>query len=475
MRSAREGRIRVPEFQRGLKWKAEQVVDLFDSIYRGYPIGSLLLFKRPAEVGRIHLGPMEINAPEAPDAQWVVDGQQRIVALAASFGRGQPYPKAPIDPFVVYFDAEERTFKSPPRTGQIADAWIPVPLLLDAAALSEWIQDWPRRSDLRSVAFEAGKRLREYQVPFYLIDSDDPDLLSEIFARVNTTGKPMSWHEVHDALYRRVGNVPSTTKELSDALAEVGMGRLGNDEIMACLLAIRGLDVTRTLAEHRRREPDLLKHAVADALPVLRQALSFLRQSAAVPHVRLLPRSFVLEALGRFFAKHPEPRARSVDLLTRWVWRVFLAEQAFDERTFRRRSVAAITDDEEASVQTLLELVPRGPVTPTLPERFDARAARSRLAMLALVELQPRNLTDGRLLDVAQLLEARDAESFRPIEPVRPRCPTALHGPGNRILLPGHGSARQELLSYQQTPEYSAEVLASHGVSEASPVRSPSA
>ena len=466
VRLAREGRIRVPEFQRGLKWKAEQVVDLFDSIYRGFPIGSLLLFKRRAEAGPMALGPLAIDAPEAVDAQWVVDGQQRLVALAASFGRGDPYPTVPVDPFVVYFDAEARTFKAPLRSGDVPTSWIPAPLLLDAAALSEWIHDWSRRADLRSAAFDAGKRLREYQVPLYLIDSDNPELLSEIFARVNTTGKPMTWSDVHDALYKRVGAVPSTTKQLAEALASVGMGRLENAEVMSCLLAIRGLDVTRTLAEHRRKDPDILKNAVADALPILRQTLSFLRQHAAVPHLRLLPRSFVMEALGRFFAKHPEPRARSMDLLTRWVWRVFLADRAFDERTFRRRSVAAIIDDEEASVQALLDLAPRERVVPSIPERFDARAARSRLAMLALVELSPRDLDDGRLIDVSKLLEQKGADSFRPIEPVRPKSPSALHSPSNRILLPGRGSAKQELLVYARNSNRSAEVLASHGIDE---------
>ena len=33
------GRVRVPWFQRGLKWEAKHVQELFDSIYRGYPIG----------------------------------------------------------------------------------------------------------------------------------------------------------------------------------------------------------------------------------------------------------------------------------------------------------------------------------------------------------------------------------------------------------------------------------------------------
>lgn len=43
---AMRGRIRVPHFQRGLKWESSDVAALFDSMYRGYPVGSLLLWKR---------------------------------------------------------------------------------------------------------------------------------------------------------------------------------------------------------------------------------------------------------------------------------------------------------------------------------------------------------------------------------------------------------------------------------------------
>lgn len=44
-----EGRLRIPRFQRGLRWQWEDARRLFDSIARGYPIGSLLFWARPAE------------------------------------------------------------------------------------------------------------------------------------------------------------------------------------------------------------------------------------------------------------------------------------------------------------------------------------------------------------------------------------------------------------------------------------------
>ena len=39
-----EGDIKIPAFQRGFVWNQEQVIDLLDSIYRDFPIGSILLW-----------------------------------------------------------------------------------------------------------------------------------------------------------------------------------------------------------------------------------------------------------------------------------------------------------------------------------------------------------------------------------------------------------------------------------------------
>ena len=78
---ARSGRIRVPHFQRSFKWTAKDVVRLFDSIVRRYPIGSLLLWRRPAPAASVALGTLTIDAPEFDEAMWVVDGQQRITSL----------------------------------------------------------------------------------------------------------------------------------------------------------------------------------------------------------------------------------------------------------------------------------------------------------------------------------------------------------------------------------------------------------
>ena len=66
--------IVLPEFQREFTWKRGQSRDLIDSLLKGYPIGSLLLWK----TGNV---PALKNMPDfQPDGrvEVLLDGQQRI-------------------------------------------------------------------------------------------------------------------------------------------------------------------------------------------------------------------------------------------------------------------------------------------------------------------------------------------------------------------------------------------------------------
>ena len=72
-----DGAIRIPPFQRGLKWEDKDRLELCDSIYRGYPVGTLLFWKHSAPAARIPLGRLTVDAPARSDTLWVVDGQPR--------------------------------------------------------------------------------------------------------------------------------------------------------------------------------------------------------------------------------------------------------------------------------------------------------------------------------------------------------------------------------------------------------------
>jgi Protein of unknown function DUF262 len=444
----RRGLVRIPSFQRELRWRSDDVLSLFDSVYRGYPIGSFLLQKGEAPGAQIRIGPLTIDGPETHDALWVVDGQQRLTALTVGLSRLRPIPITPDDAWVAYFDVERQEFTAPPKVGGVPSTWVPVAEMLDASVLSEWVFNWKHRDNaaFRATLFQAGTRIRQYQIPVYIVETKDEQLLRDIFYRINKFGQRLEWDEVHDALFGRREAHPSTLGELADELQKLGMGRPEKEQLLSCLTAYKGLDVTRNLSEHYRRDSKIFTDAVQEALPAIRGVLSLFRRHAEIAHLRLLPRSIPLVVLTRFFALYPEPKARTLDLLTRWTWRTLLSTSFFDERTLLRHGVDAIReDDEEESVQRLLSLVPRERQTPySLPSRFDARAADTRLALLGLASLQPRDLNRVPI-DVAALIEMSDVAAFRRILPTDERLGSS---PANRVLLPGSGSARKELVQF---------------------------
>src|SRR5215212_2583156 len=113
-------------FQRDFRWTTTDVTALFDSIVKGYPIGSLLLWVRSSPQARITLGSLEIDAPASDSALWVVDGQQRITSLANALhpaGNRQA-------PFNIVYDLVNKEFLPAPG-GALRPTVIPVPVLFD--------------------------------------------------------------------------------------------------------------------------------------------------------------------------------------------------------------------------------------------------------------------------------------------------------------------------------------------------------
>ena len=81
-----QGQIKIPQFQRDFVWSKEQSAKLMDSILKGYPIGTFILWKAKERLRSIrNIG--GVNLPDTPDGdyiQYVLDGQQRMTSLYAS-------------------------------------------------------------------------------------------------------------------------------------------------------------------------------------------------------------------------------------------------------------------------------------------------------------------------------------------------------------------------------------------------------
>jgi hypothetical protein len=74
----KHGNIALPDIQRPFVWSASKARDLFDSMYRGYPIGTLMFWETGVDTGTRQVGGGET---QRPPKLLIVDGQQRLTAL----------------------------------------------------------------------------------------------------------------------------------------------------------------------------------------------------------------------------------------------------------------------------------------------------------------------------------------------------------------------------------------------------------
>lgn len=82
------GELRLPEMQRRYVWRAARVRDLFDSLYRGYPSGSVLVWETDQPQPARDL-PVDQQSNPFSGHKLLLDGQQRLTSLSAVL-RGKP-------------------------------------------------------------------------------------------------------------------------------------------------------------------------------------------------------------------------------------------------------------------------------------------------------------------------------------------------------------------------------------------------
>src|SRR5438094_4599700 len=76
------GELRLPELQRQFVWTATRVRDLLDSLYRGYPSGTILVWETDEEVPEKDLA-IDQRPATFSTKKLLLDGQQRLTSLAA--------------------------------------------------------------------------------------------------------------------------------------------------------------------------------------------------------------------------------------------------------------------------------------------------------------------------------------------------------------------------------------------------------
>ena len=417
---AKRGRLRVPHFQRAFIWDEEDVRLLFDSIWRGFPIGTLLLWSRSAPPDKVSFGPVTIDAEATDGALWVVDGQQRVTTLVGALAE----TAAVASRFDVYFDLRRAKFFHA-RKRPTPWWWLPLRVTLESRTLLGWLRENGERLEPEELdlADELAGTLRDYKIPAYIVDHDDPQLLRDVFDRVNSAGKRISRAQVFHALFGGDTEVESAGAIIA-SLRREGFGDIDDQRVVQSLLAIRGGDVARDLHDEFASNESRAEW-FDDTDQALSRTIRFLRQQG-VPHLQLVPSTFPMPVLAAFFHLHPNSEPWIERLLARWLWRGWAHGYGRKGPTPALRQAVRAVHPAKGSpemapsayeaVETLLSAVPDDPAPPIGVDGFRTDSATGRLALLALAHLAPRSLT-GEPIELAVELDRHGVSAITELVP----------------------------------------------------------
>lgn len=236
VRNAETRALGLPEIQRKYRWDAAKARKLADSLYRGWPIGGLTMWKPPAAVQVVSR--MAGDTGLQP-AEWVIDGASRVTTLCTLFGT-RPYWTAGGDPvtYKVQFNPRTEEFRTivPTRRAVSADpegrrsrgrppVWVDVHEVLGGT--EQTVQ-----ALVSNLKLEAGEQitvmsrlLKLHGIRKRVLPVDHCELeleeIAEVFARLNAQGAKVTPSEIALAMAaaRNPGLVAGHVQPFLDEMA----------------------------------------------------------------------------------------------------------------------------------------------------------------------------------------------------------------------------------------------------------------
>lgn len=127
----KSGEVAIPEIQRPFVWDGTKVRDLMDSLYKGFPVGYIIVWKNPD----IKLKDGSISAGK----KVLIDGQQRITAMQAAIAGMQvtdaTYKKKRIK---IAFNPQSEIFEVSNPAIEKDIRWIPDIAEIFATSFNAW-------------------------------------------------------------------------------------------------------------------------------------------------------------------------------------------------------------------------------------------------------------------------------------------------------------------------------------------------
>jgi hypothetical protein len=331
------GELTLPEMQRRYVWPATRVRDLLDSLYRGYPSGTILVWETDEEMPTRGLAVEATRMPTTSQKLLLLDGQQRVTSLSAILS-GEPvhvrnrkrpidilfnleHPEGPptditeIDDNGFTADVEDvedeetadrdiqeemrkRTFVVASRALKNDPVWVPVSDIFkktDSQILkSIGVSSEDERWDKYSERLQKVKKIADYLYVMEVLEkSMSYEEVTDIFIRVNSLGIKLRGSDL--ALAQITSRWKGFINLIEDFAAKFNADE---DYIIETGLPVRMLVVFATHQSRFRTVGKISKEKLEEswktAIDGLDYAINFLRENAGIDNLSYLSSPFLL-------------------------------------------------------------------------------------------------------------------------------------------------------------------------------------
>jgi hypothetical protein len=408
------GNIKIPVFQREYVWKDEQIMSLLDSIYHGYPVGSLLLWstkaplKHERDVGGFELPKTAEDFP----VNYLLDGQQRLTTLYGVFNSDA----RTADPdLAVRFDVSFSPEKAVFVHTSVADPAKSINLraILDTTKLLPELGRFSAE-DQTTIA-TLTERFKDYEFPVVTIRDRTNQEVCRVFQRINSSGTSLSTLELLSAwTWSDQFNLINEIRSLLDRLADSGYEEVGEELVLRCLAAV--VLGTIDAEELVDAPPDQLIQGMTKLKQAMYASVDFLEKELRIKNIVFVPFPIMLVPLVGFFALTLKPSAAHLLGLKRWFWHCALTQK------YKAGTNTAVVEDLRKMKAFATDLTVFSSLSAKVePDvfrktwRINSTMAKATICVLAQAE--PRSFLTAAAVDLGSVMSAYNAREFHHVYP----------------------------------------------------------
>ena len=323
------GQIKIPQFQRDFVWSIQKSAALMDSVIKGYPVGTFIFWATKDRLRSVRdLGNETLPPPkDGETVSFVLDGQQRLTSLFATLnGLKIVRDSGQCDDFSeIYVDLtakDDEQILIMDTEGRKEYTFIPLKDLLygDLTLLTSFPKHFHDKLS------EYKKRIEGYNFSIIEVRDVPIDVATEIFTRINVSGKPLTLFEIMVAKTydeSRDFDLAQKFDELVSNLSQLNYETLSDATVLQLVsLLLRGDCKKQTIL---KLEKNKFIETWPKAVDAIEWAIEYFRNVYRIPVSHLLPYNTLLAPFGYFFYYHPnKPGAEQKRFLEDFFWRTSL-------------------------------------------------------------------------------------------------------------------------------------------------------